>query len=300
MVKRIINSACLVLAAVLFCMQAMALDADAARFGGGRSFGGNSSYSRTAPAPRTTQQQPGTAYNRQAQAQNPVAGAMAGSGFRGMLGGLLAGTLIGSLLFGGGLSGFGMMDIVLVALVAFIALKLLRMVLNRRPAAETVGGNARMAEDFSSQPNPWQRLQDSSAGGGTAASAGGPDIRLPDFDQDDFLRGAKVIFSRLQESWDKRDIDDIATFATPAILNEVKAQAETEPNPSITEVMLVNASLVSAERDGDMDVVTVFFDVLLRETQDAQVPSQVRELWHFIRPSGSTQMWRLDGIQQVQ
>ncbi len=38
-VTRIISTACLVLAAALFCMQAMALDADAARFGGGRPFG---------------------------------------------------------------------------------------------------------------------------------------------------------------------------------------------------------------------------------------------------------------------
>ncbi len=233
---------------------------------------------------------------------------MAGSGFRGMLGGLLAGTLLGSLLFGGGWGGFGMMDLVLIALVAFISLKLLRMVLNRRPATETVGGNARTAENFPSRSDPWQHMQNShmeggpaaSAGNGTATFAGGPDIRLGGFDQDDFLRGAKVIFSRLQESWDKRDLDDIASFATPAILNEVKAQAEADPGPSTTEVMLVNASLVSAERDGDVDVVSVLFDVLLRENQDAEVPAQVRELWHFIRPAGSAQMWRLDSIQQVQ
>lgn len=299
MIQKIVRTACLVLAAALFCMQAMALDADAARFGGGKSFGGKSSYSRTAPAPQT-RQQPGTAYNnRQTQAQNPATGALAGSGFRGMLGGLLAGTLLGSLLFGGGWAGGGMMDIVLIALVAFLALKLLRMLMNRRPAAETVGGNARAAGDFSSPPDPWQRARET-PGNGFAAPSGGPDIRLDGFDQDDFLRGAKVIFSRLQDSWDKRDVDDIATFATAAIVNEVKAQAEADPDPSKTEVMLVNASLVSAERDGGEDVVTVFFDVLLRENPDAQIPSQIRELWHFTRPAGSTQMWRLDGIQQVQ
>jgi Uncharacterized protein conserved in bacteria len=124
-------------------------------------------------------------------------------------------------------------------------------------------------------------------------------ISCAGFDREEFLRGAKMLYTRLQESWDKRDVDDIATFTTQAILSEVKAQAQADPAPSQTEILLVNASLVSAVRDGNDDVVTVFFDVLLRENQDADTPSQVRELWHFIRPSGSTQSWRLDGIQQV-
>ena len=291
--QRIIGTVCLVLAAALFCLHMAAPDADAARLGGGKSFGGKSSYSRTAPAPRTPQQQQGAYANRQTQA--PAAAAGMGSGFRGMMGGLLAGSLLGALLFGGAHSGFGMMDMVLVALAAFMALKLLRFFMSRRAAEEVVGGNARMADDVVSRPDPWQKMQ----GGGSAAT-GGPDIRLEGFDEQDFLRGAKMLYTRLQESWDKRDINDIATFTTEAILSEVKAQAQADPTPSQTEIMLVNASLVSAIRDGNDDVATVFFDVLLRENEDAETPGQVRELWHFVRPSGSTQSWRLDGIQQVE
>ncbi len=300
--KRMIGLACLVLAAAFFCLHALAVDAEAARFGGGGSFGGRSSYTRPAPAPRTTQQQQGMFANRQTQAQNPAAGAarpgFMGSGFRGMLGGLLAGSLLGALLFGGPYSGFGIMDIVLIALVAFLGLKLLRAFMSRRTAEDTVGGAARSGEEFTPRANPWQGLRDS--GGASADAPEGPDIRIPGFDREDFLRGAKMLFSRLQESWDKRDIEDIASFTTPAILNEVKAQAEADPDPSRTEIMLVNANLVSVERDGGEDVATVYFDVLLRENQEAQTPSQVRELWHFTRPSGSTEPWRLDGIQQVQ
>lgn len=298
MTKRIISTVCLVLAAALLCLHAAALDADAARFGGGKSFGGKSSYSRSTPAP----QQPGSAYaNRQNPAQNPAAAARPGmgSGMRGMLGGLLAGSFLGMLLFGGPHAGFGIMDMVLIALVAFIALKLIRMFMARRTAEEVIGGSARAAGDFSPRPDPWQRMRED-AGGGAAPEAGGPDIRIDGFDRDDFLRGAKMLYTRLQESWDKRDVDDIATFTTDAILNEVREQAVADPTPSKTEIMLVNASLVSAERDGAEDVATVYFDVLLRENQDAQVPSQIHELWHFTRPAGSTQPWRLDGIQQVE
>ena len=297
MIRRSIGMACLALATALFCLHIAAPDADAARFGGGRSFGGNSSYSRTAPAPRQVPQQQSYA-NRQTQAQNPAAAAGMGSGFRGMMGGLLAGSLLGALLFGGSHAGFGIMDMVLIALVAFIALKLLRFFMSRRAAEEVVGGgNARMAENVAQPQNPWQHLQHSLSS--TPDAAEGADIRLAGFDQEDFLRGAKMLYTRLQESWDKRDVDDIATFTTQAILSEVKAQAQADPGPSQTEILLVNASLISAVRDGNDDVVTVFFDVLLRENQDADTPSQVRELCHFIRPSDATQSWRLDGIQQV-
>lgn len=303
MTKRLFGMACLVLAAALLCLHATAMDADAARFGGGKSFGGKSSYSRTTSAPRSAQQ--GSYANKQTQAQTPAAAArpgLMGGGFRGMMGGLLAGSLLGALLFGGPYSGFGMMDMVLVALAAFMALKLLRMFMARRAAEQAVGEpQQRTAQDFAPRPDPWAAgAPDASAATSPdGSSGGGPDIRLAGFDADDFLRGAKMLYARLQDSWDKRDIDDIATFTTPAILNEVKAQAEADPNPSPVEILLVNASLVSAVREGDDDVATVFFDVLLRENPEAEVPGQVRELWHFLRPAGSSVSWRLDGIQQV-
>lgn len=295
--------ACFVLAAAFLCLHVSAPDAYSARVGGGKSFGGKPSYTRTAPAPRTAQQQQGAYADKRNPAQNPAANAarsgMTGSGFRGMIGGLLAGSLLGALLFGAPHSGFGIMDMVFAALLAFMALKLIRMFLGGRAPAETVGRGSAPPEDYAFRPDPWRAMEGSpGASGGTVA--GGPDIRLDGFDQDDFLRGAKIVYIRLQEAWDKRDVEDIAAFATPAILNEVTAQAEADPNPSKTEIMLVNASLVSAERDGDDDVATVLFDVLLRENPEAQVPAQVRELWHFIRPADSARPWRLDGIQQVE
>ena len=307
--KQFIAKAFCLFMAALFVTSLLAIDADAARLGGGRSFGGKPSYTRSAPAPQPSRQAPGNqASSRQqnpsqTQSASPMGAARPGMG--GMLGGLLAGTLIGSLLFGGGFAGTGMMDILLLAVLAFAGLKLFRFFMSRRTAPAAAGSYSR-SEDVvtgghqqSAPGDPWQRLRDTQAGP-AASAAPVADASVPaGFDQDDFLRGAKVLFSRLQESWDKRDIDDIATFTTPAILNEVRQQAKADPGPSTTEIMMINANLVSVERDGDDDVATVFFDVLVRENPEADAPSQVRELWHFIRPSGSTQSWRLDGIQQV-
>lgn len=142
------------------------------------------------------------------------------------------------------------------------------------------------------------RSRDAPAAGAQSFAAA-PGVDIPqDFDADEFLRGAKMAYSRLQSSWDKRDLDDIAQFTTPAVLEAVREQLAAEPDPGTTEVLLVNAQLLGVENEGNEQRAQVFFDVLLRESPDQQAPSNVREIWHFVRPSGDG-TWKLDGIQQV-
>ena len=118
------------------------------------------------------------------------------------------------------------------------------------------------------------------------------------FDTEEFLRGAKMAYTRLQTSWDKRDLNDIAQFTSPAVLQEVRAQAEADPDPSTTEVLLINAQLLSVAKEGGAERATVHFDVMLREDPKVQATSQVREVWHFMRSEDAS--WKLDGIQQVE
>lgn len=273
-------------------------DADAARFGGGRSFGSKPSMQRSTTAP--VQQKPAMA--------NAAPGAAAKTGMfggmGGMLGGLLAGTLIGSMLFGGGFSGGGMMDLLLIALVAFLGFKLYaryRMSRSATPAAAGAGGMNYQAQQ--PEQSPMQRQGENMWGAlkGNAAQGEAPEApAVPaGFDTEDFLRGAKMAFTRLQSSWDKRDLDDISQFAGEAVMKEVKAQFETDSSPSKTEILLVNAQLLSVLDEKGMQTATVFFDVLMRE-EAGRDTTQVREVWHFVRPQGDTGMWKLDGIQQVE
>jgi predicted lipid-binding transport protein (Tim44 family) len=293
---------CIVFFAVLF-IGILALgtwDADAARFGGGKSFGGSKSMSKPAAPPPST---PGV--NRAAPGQAPpgaagAAGAAAPSrfgGMGGMLGGLLAGTLIGSLLFGGGFAGGGFMDILLIGLLLFLAFKIFSRF--RRPAA--AGG----PDQYQSYQQPEQTQRAGMDWGKLSGQAQGTNIDAPssnalpaDFDSEEFLRGAKMAYTRLQASWDKRDLEDIAQFASPAVLQEVRAQAEADPAPSTTEVLLINARVLSVAREGGTERATVYFDVLLREDAKAQASTQVREMWHFMR--NADEAWKLDGIQQVE
>lgn len=271
-------------------------DADAARFGGGKSFGGSPFMSRPAappsPTPGFTRATPGQA--APGAAGTPGAALPPRSG--GMLGGLLAGTLIGSLLFGSAFHGGGMMDVLFIGLLVYLAFKLFPRF--RRPAE--ADGPARYQSYRTEQARPagmdWGQLsgQPQSTNIDAPASASIP----ADFDIEEFLRGAKMAYTRLQASWDKRDLDDIAQFAGPAVMEEVRAQAEADPNPSTTEVLLINAQLLSVTREGDAERAAVFFDVLLREAPKEQSTAQVREVWHFTRSQNAS--WKLDGIQQVE
>ena len=99
--------------------------ADAARMGGGRSFGGSPAMRAPAPRPAPVQPAPRQApMTRQAQpnASGQAMALPARPGMGGLFGGLLAGSLIGSMLSGhnaeGGGAGIGFLDIMLIALLA--------------------------------------------------------------------------------------------------------------------------------------------------------------------------------------
>jgi predicted lipid-binding transport protein (Tim44 family) len=273
-----------------------AWDADAARFGGGKSFGGGSSmgkpFSQPAPAPGLNRAAPGqTAPGAAGAAAAPRMGGMGG-----MLGGLLAGTLIGSLLFGGAFHGGGLMDILLIGLLIYFAFKLFARF--RRPAE--AGGPSRYSSYRPEQAQragmDWGQLRGQPQGANIDAPSS---ASIPaGFDVEEFLRGAKMAYTRLQASWDRRDMDDIAQFASQAVMKEVRAQADADPEPSATELLLINAQLLSVARENNTERAVVFFDVLLREDPKIQMTTQVREVWHFMRDESGS--WKLDGIQQVE
>jgi predicted lipid-binding transport protein (Tim44 family) len=275
-------------------------DAEAKRFGGGRSFGSKPSQSQPASQPRQTNQQ--TTTQRDAGSQQTTqampGAARPGGMFGGMLGGMLMGGLIGSMLFGGGMGGgIGLIEILLIGGGIYLLFRVLR---SRRsamePAVATAGGVAGSTQTWGGE---WERLRGTEASSNLSEPQAGP---APEgFDREEFLEGAKALYVRMQDSWSSRDLEDIATFATPGLMKEVLRQAEEDGEQHQTEVLLVNARLLEVRKDGDESTVTVYFDVLMREDPSQAQPSQTREVWHFVRSeSKEDDTWRLDGIQQLE
>lgn len=269
--------------------------AEAARLGGGKSFGSRPSYQRSAPAPSRSYSAP-----QRDGGQTPLGSTPRTPGFSptrswgGMLGGLLLGGLIGSLLFGGAHAwgGPSLLDLVVVGGGLFLLFRFLK---SRRPAAVSASGYG---------PSPFQGPGGAPFGAGTAESSGAEaasGTQNPpwpeDFDPRGFLEEAKALYVRLQEAWDRRDLKAIQEAVSPEVYDEIRRQAEEDPTPSRTALLWINPELLEVRTLDGWTVASVLFDVMMRETEE-EMAKQVRELWHF-RRQGAGDGWIVEGIQQV-
>lgn len=271
--------------------------ADAARFGGGKSFGSRPSYKRSAPAPSrsyaTPQRAPGS-MSGGAIPRSPLSSPMRSWG--GMLGGLLMGGLLGSLLFGGAHAwgGPSLLDLLVIGGGLFL---LFRFFKARRLATSSAAGFHRTGGD------PWAAAEAGAGRGGNsgfgAASASKPSgSRVPpDFDPQEFMEKAKALYVQLQEAWDRRDLQAIRPLVSPEVFEEIQHQAQEDAQPSRTHLLWINPELLEVRELDGHTVASVLFDVMMRET-DQEMAKQVRELWHF-RRQGTAHAWIVEGLQQV-
>jgi predicted lipid-binding transport protein (Tim44 family) len=119
-------------------------------------------------------------------------------------------------------------------------------------------------------------------------------------DEQEFLTGAKALYTRLQASWDRRDIDDIRQFTSPEVHEEIARQATLDPAPGRTEILMLEARVLEARSAGTETVISVLLDAMLREDGPNATAEQVREVWHIRRDeSASSPQWMLEGIQQL-
>jgi predicted lipid-binding transport protein (Tim44 family) len=271
--------------------------AEAARLGGGKSFGSRPSYQRSAPAPSPSPTSPQMSPNQPAQ-RGAIPGATSPMGrWGGMLGGMLMGGLIGSLLFGGGHAwgGPGILDLLILGGGLFLLFRFLRA---RRMAAEAPSAAGSMSFDRGPSQE-WGASGYNPAGAASNAAEQQP-LYPPGFDPDEFLKGAKVIYTRMQASWDKRDLEDIRQFTKAEVFDEIRRQAQADPHPGKTELLLINPRIVEVREIDGQTVASVLYDVMMRENNE-EMAKQVRELWHFSRDSNKPNaFWVLEGIQQVE
>lgn len=127
-IKTFMGAALTFVAAIVLSVGVMDV-AEAKRMGGGKSFGGKSSFNQ--PAQNRQQAAPANSNpsgTQQSAAQTQNAGqraALAGrGGMMGMLGGLALGGLLGALFFGGAFENINFMDVLIFGLIAFVLYKI--------------------------------------------------------------------------------------------------------------------------------------------------------------------------------
>ena len=262
-------------------------EAEAARLGGGRSFG----MQRQSVAPRPVA--PAQQATPVAPSASPAA-APAGTPKRnwmGPLAGLAAGLGIGALLSHFGM-GEGMGNILMLALLAMAAVFVVKLLFRRneplRPADPMLyvgAGQAPMTPPVPIAPQ---------------FNASAPAESIPaGFDREGFLRIAKLNFIRLQAANDAKNLEDIREFVSPEMYAEIKLQMDERGNtPQQTDVVTLNAELLEVTTEVNHHIASVHFSGMLRETVGAAA-LPFNEVWNLSKPVDGNRGWAISGIQQV-
>lgn len=269
----------LTLLIALFSCSFMMVDAQAKRFGGGKSFGVKrdvSSFSRSNTASRMGQ-----------TAAKPASTA---SKWLAPLAGLAIGGMLASLFMGHGL-GSGIMSWLLIAGGIFLVWRLIRSRI--QPASQPA--QSANVHNFQSQP-----AQNTSASANPFASIASKysnaEERPTDFDDAAFLRNAKSLFIRLQAAYDAKNLADIREFTAPEIFAEIQMQIQERGNElNQTEVVTIDAELMDLAADAT--TASVQFSGHVREEQGA-TPTNINEIWH-LQKNIYNQSWIVSGIQQA-
>lgn len=284
-----------------------------ARAGGGRSGGFRGSRTYQAPS-RPSQPSPSQA-SREATPppQQPgLAGSQPGGFMRGIAGGLLGGFL-GSMLFSGlahagwggfGGSGFGMIEMLLIAgLIYFIYRKF------RTPALAT----------------SYSPMQYQNTGVYTPSSApvqNEPAVNQPDFksilmmdqsfDPSRFLKSAQDLFFKVQGAWNRQDVAALRSFCGTELIQvweqELGNLRALRRRNRMDNIALRSSEITEAWTEAGQDYVTIrvlanLLDYTVDEKGTVVEGSdseaiEFEEFWTFSRPVGPN-AWKLTAVQQA-
>ena len=272
-----------------------------AKAGGGSSFG--SRGSRTFSAPGFTRTAPGGAapIQRSETPQPGFGGTSAGAapsrGF-GFGSGLAAG-LLGASLFGmlGGGSGFGLLPLLLLGGLAFMAFRLFR---SRTPGLAG-GPVGRGGSAGFGGPVP--------GFGGTAAAR--PNTSPLAVTPQDFDAFESALVD-IQTAYGREDVGSLGRLATPEMLRnfdrDLGENRARGLHNDVSEPRLLQGDLAESWREGATDYATVAMRFAVRDVTvergsgrvvagDPSRPSESTELWTFRRDRGGP--WLLSAIQQT-
>lgn len=245
-------------------------EASAKRFGGGRSFGVQRSHNSLFSSQKT-------------QKTAPLSQKANTSKWGGMLGGLLVGGLLASLFMGHGL-GTGLLSWLILGAALFFIVSFMKK--RMQPGFQSSQGNAFRQTSFNPSNSSFTNW-----GASTSHTS-----KTPEFDEEEFLRHAKVTFIRLQSAYDNKNLQDLSTFTAPEVFAEIKMQLDERGDaPNKTEVLRVEAELLDVSKQSFSTIASVRFTGTIKENNDA--PVQLDEIWHF-RQFDDNKNWVVGGIQQ--
>jgi predicted lipid-binding transport protein (Tim44 family) len=212
--------------------------------------------------------------------------------------GLAAGLGLAALFSHLGI-GEGFADFMMLALLALVAVVVIRMLMRRFAGGTANTTPFALAGAGAGGPSMSAPIQRSALNPPPATPPISTSERtLPaDFDAAAFQRIAKMIFIRLQAANDCADLNDLRAFTTPELFASLRVDLQERGNAAQqTDVMTLDAELLDFAQDNDLQIVSVRFHGLMREEAQAGA-APFDEVWHLVRPLDGSRSWAIAGIQ---
>ena len=289
-----------------------------ARAGGGRAggFRGSRSYSApTRPAqPSQTQQRRDATPAQQPGPMAPQSGGLMRGLGTAVLGGFLGSMLFSGLAHAGGFgglggSGFGMLEILLLAGLAYFLYRKFR-----SPALASGFGSMQYQNS-----QPYTQYTPASAPAQEAPVANDPidyrSLTMMDrsFDPDRFLKTAQDIFFKVQGAWNKQDTKALSALCGRELMQTweeelSRLRARNQQN-RMENIALRESEISEVWTENGADFITVRLHAnLLDYNVDPRTgavvggsdsePIEFQEYWTFSRPVGPNS-WKLTAVQQA-
>jgi predicted lipid-binding transport protein (Tim44 family) len=219
----------------------------------------------------------------------------------GVLGGLLAGGLIAAML-GDDFEGFQWLEMIMLALAAFVIFKLVKGMLARKQQPTYAGsapyGNQshQTYQQPTAQPSQPQAFTPAANSFGTAGSS--VPFTLPrDFDLNGFLRGAENHYRTVQTAWNENDLAKVSEYLSPELIEEFKAERQ-EQGQVNNEVLFLSAEAVRADVSPLVWEISVMFRGKYRDHVE-NVEEPIHEIWHLERKTDANAPWLIVGVENL-
>jgi predicted lipid-binding transport protein (Tim44 family) len=279
-----------------FLMFAMVSEADAKRFGGG---GFGKSY-KTSPS----SSQKSTPAKKDSQQAGQKKGGMMG----GLMGGLLAGGIFAALLGSGAFEDIQIMDILIMAALAFLAFKLFKGFVGGRARSQQQPSAAGFSNNQTMQRQSFEIPQDSNTEASSTQQT--PVTPTADFNQDEvpfnlpegfdqqaFIDGALSHYRTVQESWNKGELETIEEYVSPELFSALSQQRNKLTTPPQTEVVDLSAEIVRADQAGNSAEISILFRGVCKDELEKSQDG-IFDLWHLQRDLNTENAdWVIVGIE---
>lgn len=112
-----------------------------------------------------------------------------------------------------------------------------------------------------------------------------------------FLRIARQRFNHIQSMNTASNISEIQRYLTPDLYSSMYQDIMANQDQDVAEFSNLNAMVAETATENGQYIVSVRFTGTVSEDLNS-LPQPFAEIWHFVKPAGSTQDWLVAGIQQ--